>query len=182
MNRRSLTIIAATVGALLLLAGCEPAATGGHPSARSIQSQQQALTSQAFSQQQAAVPYPAGQLTDSLERRNIRERLLRTNQPNRIQYVYILSLTGNYLGYYVIKGKVSSTQSQMTASQSIIGHSQYDSTDGAVIEAPGDDGSYGANEDGVFFFLADGTMVETSMPYMVSDQPLAVAAPKLSAK
>src|SRR5258708_243148 len=38
-------------------------------------------TETAFAQQRAAVPYPAAELKDSLERRNIRERLLRTNQP-----------------------------------------------------------------------------------------------------
>lgn len=181
MRTRPIVIASAAAALALALTACQDSSSGA-PSSSSIQNQQQKLTSQAFTKQQAAVPYPAGQLADSLERKNLRERLLRNNQADRISYVYILSYDGKYLGYYTIEGKVSSTQSQMTASQSIIGHSQYGSSDGAVIEAPGDDGSYGQEEDGVFFFLTSGVMVTTDMPYIVSDAPLSVNAPSLNVK
>lgn len=132
----------------------------------------QKLTEQAYEQQSAAVPYPADQLKDSLERRNLRERLLRQNESDRIGYVYVLSF-GKFIGYYTIKGKVSSTQSQMTPSDSI--ESQGCSGCGRLTaEAPGDDGSYGANEEGVFFFTVDGAMVQTSTDYIYADQPIAV--------
>ena len=141
------------------------------------QEQGQADTEQAFKQQAAAVPYPKAQLTDSLERRNIRERLLRTNKPNQISYVYLLGDTGTYIGYYVIKGKVSSTQSQMTTDQLV---EDCGSACAVAVPAPGDDGSYGANEDGIFFFTVEGVMVETDMRYVVSDAPLNVNAPRLN--
>lgn len=134
----------------------------------------QALTEKAFDQQSKAVPYPADDLRDSIERRNLRERLLRQNDPDRIGYVYILSF-GKFIGYYTIKGKVSSTQSQMTPSDLT---TRWDC--GAecgselVLEAPGDDGSYGPNEPGIFFFTTDGTMVQVSTDYIYSDQPLSV--------
>lgn len=175
MTRRAIALIAGLCAAALLLSGCTE-------TPKSAQSDGQKLTEQAYAQQAGAVPYPVAQLTDSLERRNVRERLLRTNKPNAIGYVYLMSMTGSYIGYYVIKGKVSSTQSQMTADQLMTWVCKDGSCQSGTVNAPGDDGSYGANEDGIFFFTAEGVMVETSMPYVVSDAPLPVNAPKLNAK
>lgn len=160
MRKTLVTIVAASA---LILTGCtddsSPQATG------------QKETEIAYKQQSAAVPYPADKLKDSLERRNLRERLLRQNEPDRIGYVYILSF-GKFIGYYTIKGKVSGTQSQMTTDNLV-----FRKAGGVyvVVNAPGDDGSYGANEDGVFFFTTNGTMVQTSSEYIYSDQPLSVA-------
>jgi hypothetical protein len=166
-------IAALTLAALaaVSVAACDD----GKPTA---QTQGQAQTEQAFKQQSSAVPYPADQLKDSLERRNIRERLLRTNKPNAIGYVYVMSF-GKIIGYYTIKGKVSSTQSQMTTDQLDIDEGNYSHS---VVNAPGDDGSYGANEPGVFFFTTEGAMVETNLDYIVADQPLPVDVPLLNKK
>ena len=177
-------IVALSIG-VLVLAGCSPQPTSG------AQTSGQQDTEQAFKQQSAAVPYPKAQLGDSLERRNLSRNLLNNNTPNKIQYVYLLSMTGGYIGYYVIKGKVSSTQSQMTADQLIVwtcpGYPSVTSCDSSrmqpsVVNAPGDDGSYGANEPGIFFFTTEGTEVRTSLEYVESDQPLPVNAPKLNTK
>ena len=149
----------------------------------SAQSTGQQQTEDAFKQQQAAVPYPGAQLKDSLERRNLAERLLRTNQPNKIGYVYLLSFTGSPLGYYTIKGKVSSTDSQMTTSELVITNCYTSSgCNDVTVPAPGDDGSYGTNERGIFFFTTENAMVTTSLEYLYSDQPLPLNVPKLNAK
>jgi hypothetical protein len=172
MNRKFTAVVTAVLVTGLVLSGCtsEPKS--------SAQSQGQAQTEQAFGQQSQAVPYPAEQLKDSLERRNIRERLLRTNNPNKIGYVYLLSFS-KPLGYYVIKGKVSSTQSQMTTDTFVERHA--DSGGGNfVYNAPGDDGSYGVNEDGVFFFTTEGAMVTTTLDFVYSDQPIPFNVPKLN--
>lgn len=164
-------LVAALAAALMLfaLAGCTD--TDGKTTARE---EGQKLTEQAFAQQSNAVPYPADKLRDSLERRNLRERLLRQNDPARIGYVYILSF-GKFLGYYTIKGKVSSTQSQMTPSDNVSGDMCGSGCSEHILsEAPGDDGSYGPNEDGVFFFTSEGAMVQVSTEYIYSDQPIAV--------
>lgn len=165
-------IIAVLLSAVLVfsLAGCK---SGKSKS----QSEGQAVTEQAFDQQSKAVPYPADKLKDSLERRNIRERLLRTNDPSKIGYVYILSFS-KPLGYYVIKGKVTSTQSQMTTEDLIV--KPCDSCDRYTVAGPGDDGSYGANEPGIFFFTTEGAMVTTSLDYVYSDQPIPFDVPKLN--
>jgi len=138
----------------------------------------QKQTEQAYAQQAAAVPYPADQLRDSLERRNLRERLLRTNKPDAIGYIYLMSF-GRIIGYYTVKGKVSSTQSQMTTDQLELDHGSYGQ---AVVNAPGDDGSYGQNESGIFFFTTEGAMVTTDLNYVWADQPLPVDVPQLNKK
>lgn len=173
--------IAAACLAVIALTGV--AACENEAKKDSAQSTGQQQTEDAFKQQQAAVPYPADRLKDSLERRNLAERLLRTNQPNKIGYVYLLSLTGTPLGYYVIKGKVSSTDSQMTTSELIVTNCHYGSAcNDVTVPAPGDDGSYGTNERGIFFFTAENAMVTTSLDYLYSDQPLPLNVPKLNGK
>ena len=166
-----------TATAALLLAVSLTACTGDKPTS---QSEGQAVTEQAFKQQSEAVPYPVDQLKDSLERRNIRERLLRTNDPDAIGYVYLLNF-GKVFGYYTIKGKVSSTQSQMTTDTLVERHG--DAGGGNITyNAPGDDGSYGANEPGIFFFTTEGAFVTTDLNYLWSDQPLPFDVPELGAK
>jgi hypothetical protein len=167
-------IAALATTAVLTIAGVSACTSDN----KSAQQTGQAQTEQAFKQQSAAVPYPVDQLKDSLERRNIRERLLRTNKPNAIGYVYVMSF-GKIIGYYTIKGKVSSTQSQMTTDQLELDHGSYGQS---VVNAPGDDGSYGANEPGIFFFTTEGAMVETNLDYIVADQPLPVDVPLLNKK
>lgn len=129
------------------------------------------------------VQYPLAQIHQRggfLERVNLRERLLRFNDPNKIGYVYILSsLSGKPVGYYTIKGKITSTDSQMTQTEQA---SRYGNGD-FVIAAPGDDGSWGQNEggpQGIFFFTTTGVMVETVMPWLYSDAPLPLSVPSLN--
>lgn len=171
-------IIATVIAVFALVLGATACET--EPKNGEAQAEGQKVTEQAFDQQSKAVPYPVNELTDSLERRNIRERLLRTNDPEKIGYVYLLNY-GKVLGYYTIKGKVSSTQSQMTTDTLI----QYACNDGlsgcqaVTVPAPGDDGSYGANEDGVFFFTTEGAYVTTSLDYVYADAPLPFDVPEL---
>lgn len=160
-------IISVMVGlmlAVLALSACQ--SNGNNP-----QSQGQAQTVQASRQQTAAVPYPVSQLTDSTERRNLREKLLRFNKPDRIGYVYILQF-GKPLGYYTIEGKVSSNDSQMTTT-SLILQNRHDNGQ-TVVSAPADDGSYGGNEPGIFFFTTEGALIQTDSSYIYSDQPIPV--------
>lgn len=169
-------LVALSVGLALSIGGCT------NKKSNSAQSTGQEQTERAFAQQQAAVPYPADQLKDSLERRNLVERLLRTNQANKIGYVYLLSFSGQPLGYYTIKGKVSSTQSQLTTDQLVYRFCASGSCSDNVVTAPGDDGSYGANEDGVFFFTTENAYVTTDLNYLYSDQPLPLNVPLLNKK
>lgn len=174
-NRTLLGLGVAALSVLLMAGSCD------EPVPDNAQAQGQKQTETAFKQQSDAVPYPAGQLRDSLERRNIRERLLRTNKPNSIGYVYLMSF-GKIIGYYVVKGKVTSTQSQMTTSE-LVNYACDDGLQGCqatTVPAPGDDGSYGDNEPGIFFFTQSNQMVTTSLDYIWSDSPLPIDVPRFA--
>lgn len=165
---KKLATLVAVLATLFAMTACQPASEA--------QMKGQKATEEAYQQQAEAVPYPGTELRDSLERRNLRERLLRTNDADKIGYVYVMSF-GKVMGYYTVKGKVSSTQSQMTTDQLIA--KPCDSCERYVVNAPGDDGSYGQNEDGIFFFTTSGVYVTTNLEYMYSDQPLALNVPEL---
>lgn len=160
--------IAAIVTTALLVVGLS--ACQGEDS--SAQTTGQAQTEEVFDKAQDAVPYPKDEIgTAPLERANLAKKLIRENDPDKIGYVYILSF-GKFIGYYTIKGKVSSNQSQMTTSELIV--RPCSGCDRVVVTAPGDDASYGENEQGIFFFTSQGALVKTSADYLYSDQPLAV--------
>jgi hypothetical protein len=119
-----------------------------------------------------------GEAGESLGCKDLREREKRNSDPNRIGYVYLYNFDGSTKGYFVVKGKVSSTQSQMAPMDTIVDPC----TSGychLVVEAAGDDGTYGPNEDGIFFFLADGTMITYSGEYILTDRPLELQVKKL---
>jgi hypothetical protein len=121
-----------------------------------------------------------GSKGESQECVNLRKKFDRDNNPNRITYVYLLSWTGEFIGYYTAKGKVSSNQSQMGPMDT--GVKICDWNGGgcyALGEAPGDDGSYGPNEDGIFFFTTDDTKITWNGLYQQSDKPLSIKAPLL---
>lgn len=163
----------AVVSALALLFAA--AALAGQPSwFKSLEKQ----TDRIANQQLNSVPYPEAQMKDSLERRNLRERLLRFNKPQKVGYLYLMSF-GKFVGYYVVKGKISSVQSQMTQTDQT-----WDCGDSctAVVDSMGDDGSFGPNEGGdrgVFFFTSTGVLVETTLDWVYSDAPLTIDVPNL---
>jgi hypothetical protein len=141
-----------------------------------LQNSQQSITEDAFAKQQNAEPYPLAEIDDSTERANLIRRLIRFNDPNRIGYVYVFNF-GKVVGYYVIKGKVTSNESQLTSSQFIV--QPCSSCDRQVVDAPQDDGSYGGNETGVFFFTTANILVETDNDWLYADEPLPIDVPLL---
>ena len=168
-------------GLIVLLAGCTNQTVSD---SSALQAQGAQDTAEAFKLQVQAQPYPKDQLVDSLELANLKERLLRTNKPNAIGYLYMVNF-GKIFGYYTVKGKVSSTQSQMTTDQIVVRNCQNGDCAWSVVNAPGDDGSYGINEggeNGSFFFTQNGAFVETSLDFIWSDQPLPVDVPLLDPK
>jgi hypothetical protein len=129
----------------------------------------------------AAVPFPIALEKDSLERRNLVARLTRFAKPDKVGYLYVMSF-GKFVGYYVVKGKITSTQSQLTNTTQTwdCGHDCEQ-----AVPSIGDDGSFGPNEGGdrgVFFFTQTGVMVETTLDWIYSDAPLHIDVPNLLAK
>lgn len=121
-----------------------------------------------------------GEPNDSLECKNLREKLKRDEDPNRITYLYLTNMMGEPYAYWVVKGKISSNQSQMAPMDQVV---DIDPIDGSrqwtIVEAPGDDGSSGPNEDGIFFFTPDGNkIVVGGGNYIQSDFPLDIPGVK----
>lgn len=168
---RRVTAAAAALALLFTLAACNPT---DKKASKDVQTRGQAVTQQYQRTLEAARPYPLGQMRDSLERANLTERLLRYNKPTKISYIYLLSTNGQVISFYTIKGKVTSNSSQLTTDQI---KTDCGTQCGYAVNGPGDDGSYGPNEDGIFFFTTDNVMVTWNGQYLLADAPLKIATP-----
>lgn len=183
INRR----IAAFAAMLAITAGGVVGCTSS--SASKAQKAQNSLAGTEVQEFSSAVPYPfASQApSDPLERKNLAARLIAQNSKGSTAYVYILApLDGKPIGYYVIKGKVSSTGSEMTSTDVNVDCSTGSTNSTCTNLAIGDDGSYGMNEggqNGVFFFTSTGVLVETTLPWISSNAPITLysSVPQLDA-
>jgi hypothetical protein len=175
-KRKPVIIFVAGLAAAAILAG---ACTDQKSSS---QSQGQAVTEQYAQKLTTAEPYPLSAMSDSSERKNLAERLVRLNDPNKIGYLYGLSSTGQVMAFWTIKGKPSSMGSQLTPTQQ---NRQGDCSGGCtnVVESMGDDGSFGPEEcqaQGIFAFTADSnSLVEWCGPWFYSDAPLKLTSQPL---
>lgn len=91
---------------------------------------------------------------------------------------YIVLFAGNtVVGRFVVDGKVSSLNSFLTPSAV----DEYVSSGGVkTIEMADVDGSYGENDNGIFFFTPDGKYIEWTGTYLYSDIPFEVSDPILN--
>jgi hypothetical protein len=182
-NHRTLACFAAALLAGGALVGCTSS------SATKVQKQQNNLSATEASEFSSAVPYPYANAapTDPLERENLATRLKDQNSKSSTAYVYLFTYSGQVLGYYVIKGKVSSTGSEMTATQVNVDCSNSNANAACTDDAIGDDGSYGPEEggqNGVFFITAgSNVLIETVLPWVSSTEPIKLyaSAPELDA-
>lgn len=115
-------------------------------------------------------PYPSTKIEDSIERRNLTEKLLRFNDATKIAYVTLISDYGTVIATYTIQGKVSSNQSSLTASEQCSNADSSKKTQ-VCLASPGDDGSYGENEQGIFFFTTSSVLVQWNGKYLLTDAP-----------
>jgi hypothetical protein len=114
-------------------------------------------------------------VTKSLERENIKRRIEFINQPDRIGYLYLLSDNGQLIKEVQVLGKVSSLNSYLTPMEDVqwfrgidVGESWGDVP--IVTSAPDIDGTYGSNDDGIFFFTPDGVYQEWNGMYFYSSE------------
>lgn len=112
---------------------------------------------------------PPPQLEYSLERENLYNRTMIFNDKNKISYIYLLSDMGQIYAFLVIKGKVSSVNSQITTPEQVV--CRY-AQSCVTTESPAEDGSYGTNGDAVFFFTPDNTYIEWNGKYLLADRPM----------
>lgn len=159
--RKSFMVLA--LAAMVGLVGCgEVPPSAREQETRAVQTNQNALI------QSTKLP----KLTQSLERKNLAERLERINKQNMSGCVYLLGNDGNFIAHFPVRGKVSSMRSYLTPGDQI-----HKSPNGNVThESPDLDGAYGENVEGIFFFTSDtNSFVEWNGKYIFTDNCLQIS-------
>lgn len=126
----------------------------------------------------------------SLERYNLIKRTYWVNgqreKANTLQceiekplgYIILISESGAILNQFVVDGKVSSLNSYLTPDSEFYEEVSPDyPTDNEWLADV--DGSYGENDQGIFFFTTDGKYIEWTGTYLYSDIPFEVDKPIL---
>lgn len=97
-------------------------------------------------------------------------------------YIILLTESGAVLGNFVVDGKVSSLNSFLTPDSEYY-EQEYGSNGLSYGDGnnwlPDVDGSYGTNDNGIFFFTPDGKYIEWTGIYLYSDIPFTVDDPVL---
>ena len=165
-------IVILLVGVMLLfMVGCEDTGGGG-----TAQKEEMKLTN--VNQLRLLEVTPPPEIQKSLERENLKERLIRFNDENKVSYIYLLSDMGSVITFFPIKGKVSSVNSMLTTTEQVIEDS-FGSEWGVVVASPDLDGSYGSNGDAIFFFTTEGVYCEWNGKYFLCDRPLKLTSTPL---
>jgi len=166
--KKFMTIIVAALVVTLGLAACSS------PAEETSQGESQKTTEAYTESATKAVPYPLDKMNEGgwLERQNLRERLVRYSDPNKLSYIYLFSAQGQLMSNYTVKGKVSNASSQMTTSQVVNDYCGSGCQEWVATDAPMDDGTWGPSEDAIFFFTPEGVMIQWNGPYVLSDSPL----------
>ena len=102
-------------------------------------------------------------------------------------YIVLFTDNGSTVGRFVVDGKVSSLNSFLTPDSEYyekdMDWSNGDSTTTRAVDRYSNkwiadvDGSYGANDNGIFFFTPDGKYVEWTGTYLYSDIPFEIDDP-----
>ena len=92
-------------------------------------------------------------------------------------YIVLITESGAILGNFIVDGKVSSLNSYLTPDSAY-----YEIATGSTLTYYNDwladvDGSYGTNDNGIFFFTPDGKYIEWTGTYLYSDIPFVVDTP-----
>lgn len=93
---------------------------------------------------------------------------------------YVVLFSGNVvIGNFVVDGKVSSLNSYLTPDSEYYEYSGSSSyyRNNWLADV---DGSYGSNDNGIFFFTPDGKYIEWTGTYLYSDIPFEVDSPILN--
>ena len=186
--KKQITVAAMLCGSLMLFAGCDATAVSGT-------AVDTANTTNVASNLAERQPTPTD-IDFSLERYNLTRRAYWVNGQREkarmvpcavtkpLGYVVLFTESGSVVGSFIVDGKVSSLNSYLTPDSEVyeIGG---DSTDNDVRNngtTDNDwladvDGSYGENDNGIFFFTPDGKYIEWTGTYLYSDIPFEVDDP-----
>lgn len=169
---KKLTIVGLAL--LVLVTACTPGRTTNSAQDNAV-AQQNGNTARLITNQ------PAPTLNNSADRAALIKRYERTADPNFRQYIAIVTPQGGVLYTGVVKGKVTPLDSQLTPSDGLdCQHHGGRVPDGCgVVQIAEPNGTWGTNGTGVFWFDDKDVMHESSMPYILSDQPFQVTTPPI---
>lgn len=167
----------------LSLCACEAEASTAYGSLDDTRNTQEAANRLQYNQ-----PTPTD-IDYSLERYNLTRRAYWVNGQREkanaltcpivkpLGYVVLLTESGSVVAKFTVDGKVSSLNSFLTPDSEyyeLVYGGDYTKENKWLADV---DGSYGENDNGIFFFTPDGKYVEWSGIYLYSDIPFEVAAP-----
>lgn len=92
-------------------------------------------------------------------------------------YIILFTESGSVVGKFTVDGKVSSLNSFLTPDSEYFDYSAGGEWGYSNKWLADVDGSYGENDNGIFFFTPDGKYVEWTGIYLYSDIPFEVDAP-----
>lgn len=92
-------------------------------------------------------------------------------------YIVLFTESGGVVNRFVVDGKVSSLNSYLTPDSEYYEYIDTDTWGMANNWLADVDGSYGENDNGIFFFTPDGKYIEWTGTYLYSDIPFEVADP-----
>lgn len=177
-------LICILVVVVLMLTACGEYSSAGGSAADT------ATTQEIANRIQSNQPTPSD-IEYSLERYNLIRRAYWVNGrrekaaavPCPIQkplgYIVLFTESGAVVQKFVVDGKVSSLNSFLTPDSEYYEHSggEYRSWNNWLADV---DGSYGENDNGIFFFTPDGKYIEWTGIYLYSDIPFEIADPVLT--
>lgn len=183
--KKIISMLLVTASIVCILTGCDVSADA-NGSKQDISAQVEVASDLSKAQ-----PTPTD-ISYSLERYNLIRRAYWVNGQEEkantlvcpvqkpLGYCILMTESGAVIGSFVVDGKVSSLNSFLTPSsveERIFGHELTISTELADV-----DGSYGENDNGIFFFTHDGKYIEWSGIYLYSSNPMIVENPVVQIK
>lgn len=177
--KRILSLLVSIILVAMCLVGCE---------------YEESTTSDVKKQQEIAKTLSENQATPtdidySLERYNLIKRAYWVNGqrekantlPCEIEkplgYIVLFTESGSVVGSFVVDGKVTSLNSYLTPDSEyyeLVYGGTYTKSNNWLADV---DGSYGENDNGIFFFTTDGKYIEWTGTYLYSDIPFEVEEP-----
>ncbi len=180
--------IAAILALVLILTGCDATTAGVSTLATGASDIQKQKAVAADLEQRQPTPTD---IDYSLERWNLIRRAYWVNGQREkaislpceiasrpLGYVVLITDNGAILGRFVVDGKLSSLNSYLTPDSEYYEYSNgdYSAKNKWLADV---DGTYGANDDGIFWFTPDGKYMEWTGTYLYSDIPFEIDDPVL---
>lgn len=176
--RRVVTLIAVAVFSVMALAAC--GGSGGSSSPPPAAQKDVTYESNLLNALRAKYPLP--KLTDSSDLSNQINYARVQSDPNKIEYLEFLSLQGQPIGTFTIRGQVSAESTRITAPTKDKCYEGADQGEFSCVQDQQPDltGTYFSQSGGGYFaYLTDGALIQwpASVEFITSDQPFKTNAP-----